>query len=263
MKIGRIRVLAGFAMLILCISVCTNTSNAAEVWSDNFDDENLDGWTIFAYTNGTSLVTKAGNFSAAGGVMTVLDDDINVARYNSTTNVGTWSFDMYVPDDGEGSIDVMFMSNGTRPFPAYSSMTVAVEAWLDMDRFDLWELRGNLQGNLFAQYTPPGGLEGWHHFDVSRTSGGRFLLYLNGTLISDTVNNDVTSSTYLEVVCWNASGAAIDNIVVDDEPLLPPTTTPSTTPTPTAIPLPWDLIAIVSGVAVVVIVLAIVCLKRR
>ena len=243
------------------MSVFTGTAEAAVVWSEDFES-GLTDWTILGY-NGTTSLPIAGNYSDADGMLTSLDDDHNLARHDSTTSVGTWSFDMFVPDDddGNGAVDVMFMSNGTRPFPIYSSMTVSFEAWYNMDRFDLWELRGNGEGILLDQYTPSAGIEGWWHVEVSRSSGGHFWVYLNENLIMDVVNNDVTSSTYFEFYCGNSTGAALDNIVVSDEVLPPPETSP--TPTPTATPIPLELIAIGVGVVAVVVILAVVCMRRK
>ena len=66
-------------------------------------------------------------------------------------------------------------------------------------------------------------------------------------------------STYLECYGVNATGAAFDNIMVNDTIL--PTATP--TPTTSAPPeIPYLLIAVGVGVAVLVII-AIVCLRRR
>ena len=124
MKTRWMHVIAGLTMFVLCISVCTTTTNAAEVWSDDFHDPNLPGWTFFGHENDTSHVEIGGNFSAASGMLTVLDDDFNVARQNSSTNVGTWSFDMFVPDDddGHGFIGVDFMSNGSL-FPVHGNVS--------------------------------------------------------------------------------------------------------------------------------------------
>jgi len=102
-------------------------------------------------------------------------------------------------------------------------------------------------------------LAGWHHIEVSRNSDNRFLLTLNGTLEANVTSTSVTSSTYFQVLCNNVTGAAIDNIVVE-EPIPTPTPTP-TTPPPDS-PL-WILITVGGGVAVAVIVLAVVYLRRR
>ncbi|MHA2356835.1 MAG: hypothetical protein ACXADC_16815 [Candidatus Thorarchaeota archaeon] len=246
MKTESIQLIAGLAMFVLCISVCTTTSNAAVVWSDDFET-GLDDWTLFGYESRTSTVTIEGNFSDTGGVMTVLDDDINVARHDSTVNTGTWSFDIFVQDDGEGYLYLLFMSNGAIPASAGPSTFVCVGVWMTEGKFIVWQRveSSNAVRNIYVDT-----LQGWHHIEVGRTSGGRFLVSFNGTLKDDFVSNDVTTSTYLEVFCGNATGCAIDNLVVDDEP-------------PDLPPPSWELIAIGGGVAVVAIVSAVVFLRRR
>jgi hypothetical protein len=270
MKTHWIKKLSCFMMLVLCLSVFTATAEAVEVWSDDFDDGNYDGWSVLAYESATSLVTIEGNFSATSGMLTVLDDDFQRARINSTTNVGTWSFDMYVPEGATGGIDVIFMSNGTRPYPLFASRMISVECWIEAGRFDFWELIGAEEGRLFHQFIPDEGLFGWHHFDVTRSIGGDLNLFHNGTHLHRETGSLVTTSAYFEFWCWNATGAAIDNIEVNDEIIVtppPPVTTtpePTTTPTPTTPPpeIPYLLVAVGAGAAVVV-VLAVVCLRRR
>ncbi|MHA2313435.1 MAG: hypothetical protein ACXADF_18300 [Candidatus Thorarchaeota archaeon] len=258
----------------LCISICTATSSATVIWSDYFDDGIPDGWTIFGYENQASQVIIPGNISAENFMLEVLDDDFNVARHDSDTNVGTWSFDLFVPheNDGEGWVYVNIMSNGTRPAPAYPAMRVTIGAWISEGRLVIWSYYGYESEihHHFLGYP----MEGWHHIAVSRSSEGRFLVAINGTLKANYTSNAVTSSTYLEFSCKNATGATLDNLVVDDDPNefwnhvdltnttpTTPTTTTPTTPTP---PLPIDptLLLMVGGAAVVVIVLAIVFLRR-
>jgi hypothetical protein len=246
MKTRSIQLIAGLAMFVLCISVCTTTTNAAVVWSDDFET-GLDGWTIFGYESRTSTVTIEGNFSDTGGVMTVLDDDINVARHDSTVNGGTWSFDMFVQDDGLGLFYLMFMSDGAIPTSAGPSTFVCVGAWITEGKFIVWQHVGSSNAVRDINVDL---LQGWHHIEVNRTSGGRYLVSFNGTLKADFASNDVTTSTYLEVFSRNATGCAVDNLVVDDETQSPER-------------LPWELIVIGGGVAVVAIVLAVVFLRRR
>jgi hypothetical protein len=204
----------------------------------------------------SSQVTIEGNFSTASGMLTALDDDINIARHNSTVNVGTWSFDLFVPDEYFRSIYVDFMSTGSKPNP-YPSMHVSIGAWFDGDRFVVMKNSSTTPYERLSDIYVDS-LQGWHHIDVSRTSDGHFYVWFNGTLEDDFVNNDVTNSTYLEFFCDNATDAAIDNLVVSDTNYTP---SPPTTPPPASVP--WELIAIGGGVAAVVIVLVIVFLRRR
>lgn len=266
MKTKRMYILAGIATLVLCMSIVTNTAQAVEVWSEDFNDELMTGWTTFAFESWEDGPIIAGNFSAEGGMLVSLDDDGNFARHDSTVNVGTWSFDLYVPDMVDGYVGVAFMSNGTRPFE-FDTRMISIEATtVGIDRFIFWWIRGASNATAtnavaVTAYTPTESILGWHHIDVTRTSGGLFNIFFNGSFEYTTVTNDVTSSTYLECFASNATGAAFDNIVVSNTiDVTPPATTP-TTPDPT--PIPWDLIAIGGGVAVVVIVLVIVVIKRR
>jgi hypothetical protein len=257
MKTRLIQLIAGITLCVLCISVWPTT--AAVIWEDDFDD--LDGWTFFGYeddgTGNWSVLVEGieGNFSAEGGMLNVLDDGVRIAKHNSPANVGTWSFDMYIPETDSGCIDVVFMSDGGRPGfdnpggsgAVFSGNWVALEAYVDADYFIFWYAEeGDV--SVFTNWR----IEhyGWHHFEISRTSDGYFTLWLNGTQKSLPATNDVTSSVYLELWCWNATGWAVDNIVVEAETPPPP---------------PPDIVpyVIVGGVAAVVIVLAVVILRRR
>jgi hypothetical protein len=259
MKTRWIQLIAGLAMVVLCISTCTTTTNADVIWEDDFSDPNLPGWSFYGYASITNYTKTEGNFSAADGTLKVLDDDVNVARHDSTTSVGTWSFDMFVPDDGTGTVYLEFMSNGWDHYYHPNSSVLVVGAKIYENRFNVWDLTGASHNP--HESIPMDSLQGWHHINVSRNSDNRILVYLNGTLEADFVCHHVTSSTYLQLWCENAKGAAIDNLVVTDE--VPITTTPTPTPTTPPPTLPWELIAIGGGVVVVVIVLAIVCLRRR
>ncbi|MFX1484315.1 MAG: hypothetical protein ACFFCP_14130 [Promethearchaeota archaeon] len=245
----------GVILSLLCFSLVAGTASATVVWSEDFT-AGMPNWTTFAFLDWNTGPTVAGNFSVQGGALTVLDNDVNYARHNSTVEVGTWSFDLFVPDAPHAYVGVSFMSNGSRPIEL-DSRWIAVEATTEgTDRFNLWWQRGanNWVGDVC--YTPTGSILGWHHIEITRTSGGQFNIFFNGSLEYTTVTNDVIHSTYLECYAVNATGAAFDNIVVDDQ--LPTTTTTTTTG---ASP-PWDLIAI-GGVVVVIVVLLVVVLFRR
>ena len=257
MKTRWMYLFTGFAILVLCISVYPANVSADILWQDNFD-AGMGDWTTFAFLNWNTGPTVAGNFSVQGGALTVLDNDVNYARHDSTVEVGTWSFDLFVPDTPNGFAGVSFMSNGSRPIELDSRWIAVEAAWGVIDRFNIWWQRGadNWIGDVC--YTPTGSILGWHHIDVTRTSGGSINVFFNGTFEYNTVTNDVIHSTYLECYAVNATGAAFDNIVVSDT--IDITTEPTTTAPPPEIP--YILIAV--GVAVVVLFLvAVVFLRRR
>jgi hypothetical protein len=258
MKTRWIQLIAGLTMFVLCISVCTTTANAAEAWSEYFE-AGLTEWTIYGYIYdelGEDPVPTEGNFSYASGMLVALDDDVNIARHDSDTSVGTWSFDMFVPDDddGHGNVYVEFLSNGSSFIEFGNASFVSVGAYFDGNEFVLWSIVGSSY-SVYKHITDIP-LQGWHHIEVSRSSEGRFLVSFNSTIVANVTRTSVTSSMYLQFICNSATGAAIDNIVVTipDEPTTP------TTPTPIFDPGPIILVGIV---AVVVIVLVVVFAKRR
>ena len=139
------------------------------------------------------------------------------------------------------------MSNGSRQIPTFSSDFIAVGAWRetlqDIWHFIVWTMNG-LDWIIHKRiYRDP--MRGWHHIEISRTSEGTFRVWLNGTLETEFAYNDVTVSTYLEFYCFCATGAAIDNLVVDDKPWEP------------SPPIPWDLIVFGGSIAGIVIVVAV------
>ncbi len=89
---------------------------------------------------------------------------------------------------------------------------------------------------------------GWWHINITRDFEGNFEVYINDTLGITYTDTTHTSSDLFTFTA--EAGISLDNIVVVPYPQPPP-------------PLPWELIAIGGGVAVGVIVLAIVFLRRR
>jgi hypothetical protein len=262
MNTKRILVFGIMSILVLSLSMTIKLVQATEVWSENFDTPILSDWTFFSMIDPQTGPISDGNFSAEGGVLTSKKTDFNFARHNSTVNVGTWSFDIYTPDLSDGYVGVAFLSNGSRPLSEEQTRLMAVEFDIETGTFVWWQIRHDGVMGLETPYYTGGNVDKWHHVEVSRRSNGRFNIYLNGTLIYDMVTNDVTTSLYLECYTQNAIGGAFDNIVVDDEPLPLPTSSPTPTTTQTTQDLTLVLIAVVGGVALV-IVLAVVFVKKR
>ncbi|MFW9838527.1 MAG: hypothetical protein ACFFE7_13495, partial [Candidatus Thorarchaeota archaeon] len=162
---------------------------------------------------------------------------------------------------------VEIMSNGTYGwFGATNTSFISVGYF--NEKFIVWEWVEEEIDILSNINVYP--LEGWHHIAISRSSENRFLVAFNGTLEANFTNNDVTSSTYLQFYCENCSGAAIDNLVVDNDPEefwnhVDSTTTPTTTTTPTSTPPPPGPVffALIVGTGVGVVLIAIVILRRR
>ena len=255
MKTRWIQLIAGLAMVVLCISTCATTSNAALIWEDDFDDGNFDGWTI-----------GEGNFTAASNSLECTE--VSSTRgwayiYRETgVDTGTWSFDCYLTS-GQTDDDfcITVSPQADDELVGYSFIGIRpnlVNLWIRQGASVL--KRGTWSSSSTFNDT-------WTHIDVT----------VDENMIFDVFVNDVHrlhyNASYLTggygYFAFNsrAAGNAIDNIVVNDtvDETLDFNITPTTTPTTPTTPPPIDpvVIAVVVGVTVAVIVLAIVLLRRR
>lgn len=90
----------GLVGVLLLVAFIPIPAYAAEVWSDDFDDENYDGWTV-----------TEGEFTCADGYLEVTEHDVgwnawSGIYHNSTVTSGTWSFD-YFRVTGRLSVNLM------------------------------------------------------------------------------------------------------------------------------------------------------------
>jgi hypothetical protein len=85
-----------------------------------------------------------------------------------------------------------------------------------------------------------------HHIKITRTAAGQMSVYVNGTLVVETTDNEVSTSECFKMIL--GYDYAIDNIVVDDEILIGG--------------VPMELLAVSAGVVAIVVV-TLVALKRR
>jgi len=272
MKTRWMHLIAGLTMFVLCMSVCTTTTSATVVWSDDFNDGNYDGWTICNNTelsDGEYGLTNS-NWSAANNYLQVDHEDLGVITHPSDVAYGTWSFDFRANESqvNEGqTATIEFIANNEilttddwNDTVAYYIRYLVFPGPEENKNFTL-QLRKGYYGVLTTidSYMTPI-VTGWHHIDVTRNTTGWFIVYLNGSPVLEGEDTDIDTCELFYL--WFEKGQMIDNIVVDDEVIPPPTTTPTPTPT-TPPPIDPVLIAVGGGVAVAVIVIAIVVLRRR
>lgn len=240
------------AFVFICSVLLSTTGPcfATEVWSDNFDDYNCDGWTVSgcSATDGTLRST-----STAG-----------TAYCASSVTVGTWSFDLEIQEYGSGPSEtfefgavtptVFFMSTHPDETPWYFYSVYATQVTTQTAIKPVMQIRKNSPngGGAFntwvklASHDLEDGDFGWKHIDVARTSGGQITVWLNGTLILQAVDTELDTSEYF--VFKANEEMAIDNIVLDD--------------VPKAAGIPLEFVAAGVGVTVVVIV-TVIWLKKR
>lgn len=231
----------GYALVaFLCVLLLGPiASSATEVWSDDFNDGNLDGWVADA---GTIVVdgTLRGSQST------------EVYRPCNLTS-GTWSFDvldignwrmalrpgLYVyfmsshPDAGTQITYCLRITQGTTSAGLkyiYAITRMDGEATVTLasaDGIEDSELKGTL-----------------HHIRIARTPSGHMSVFVNETLMVEAMDNEISTSECFRIIL--AYDYAIDNIVVDDAP-------PG---------IPLELLAVGAG-AVAIVVVTLVALKRR
>ena len=258
----------GFVIGLIFVFSLFPQSAAAVDWEDNFDDGNYDGWTV-AYGEWRVEWEEKWLETYLGAGM------IHRISHPSDVVVGTWSFDHYHGYDAfQEYTTVWFLTNGTdTPDENYGY-------GLRMRQNDIYliRLRGEWDQDMLisgAVYTPDEPYDKtWTHYDITRNSTGAFHVYVNATTdVAEPVFTVVdTEYSYSERLIIDVRGDVshcIDNIVVDDNITITPRA--PTTPTPTATtttegPTPlMDPILLVAGagVAGIVIVAAVVFMRRR
>lgn len=270
-------------LLLLCL-VFPNLSSANKTafvvsqsggWSDDFNDGNIDGWTVQGWNRTADPPTALpGNFTADDYTLRAYDDETNQAYHTSTVAYGSWVFDYHsVPTPNNHSY-VAFVSGPATEFDGpgweatvpyeYGIVVVNGEFASFNNTFILY--RRN-QGNI--NVIPLGEhdvdvVSGWYHINITRDFEGNFEVYFNDTLEITAVETGYTTSEIFSF--YTHAGPALDNIVVT--PREPETTTSTTTTTTTTTqvdgePLDITLLLIAGGVIAVVVVLVVIIRSRK
>jgi hypothetical protein len=193
------------------VQLVTTNARAAVVWSDNFDDGNMDGW----YTHEVS--GQPPNFTIVDGVVFSEhgEDLLNVAIHESSVAYGTWSFDIYInritgveiietaefgTNYTQDGYEVIF---ATEPRGGVGSASIQLH--------ELYATSDTTWGYNRLDYHLMNPV-GWHHVDVTRDNTGYFCVYLNGTPMLEAIDNTVTTSNGFAF----AFAGAFDNVVVSD-----------------------------------------------
>ena len=265
------------AVLLLIAVYTPIPSLAAEVWSDDFDDGNLNGWQIL--TGGFDVSDGYANGSESDyNPMYHYHNFFNTMNRSSTVVVGTWSFDLFPPPNLYYSMwnvvrirpGVHFISAGN-----YSAFTEPSHSGyaLKMDNgenpvFRLMKII-NCSDYLLAFYVTEKGYNEWFHIDITRNDDSELNVWIDGEHAMRFTDTDYSESTNLivDVIQY----MCIDNVTVSDTiDLTPPSTETTTTTTDetttadstTEAGLPFELLAIGVG-GVVVLIVIVVFLRKR
>jgi hypothetical protein len=232
-------------VFLLCsLAFGPRTVAADLVWSEDFDSP--DGWSEIGEPT----------FAENTGRGTPGERRVDIIYRQSSVSVGSWSFDVqfveewsrdhrYVPNE----VSVRFLSSDPEAAPWISYSLQISPATTATGGYLLYKIVKNPEdggGDVLADYDDPelSNMHGVHHFKITRDDAGRIAVLLNGTIIMEATNTDITTSEYFAV--FFGADFSIDNIVVDD--------------TPPGIPV--ELLAVGAG-AVAIVVVTLVALKRR
>jgi len=257
---------------------------AAPVWDDNFDDGNLDGWTevepiepsyAFDYivTDGAVYADSGDNFNAYTWL-----------THPSAVTEGQWSFDFYQPVPTSAyniqASSFIVMANGTPDdMEGYGIAIAPMMGEPPIISLSKWEGAYYDYGckTNFEVYTHDVDTAGtWVSFDVTCESGemnvfmdDEHILNCSGITYENSSMLIFTIGPNVGMVNTNVTGYGFDNVVVDDEITTFTTTTATSTPTTTTATtgtgtgIDPTLLIVAAGAAGVVIIVAIVFLKRR
>ena len=221
-KVSVLTTLGGVFLLCL-LAVGTKTCSAATIWSDNFDDGDSVGWTVFD-----------GGFSVSSYTLVPTADNSNIS-YPSTSSSGTWSFDVLT--NGQ-NWEIYFFADGLPgSMTEYGYLTFYYDG--DDPRYSFGATdSGGSGGSLRWE------LGEWVSFAATRHAAtGELTFWINGEFggaSSWSGGGGDLGSNYF-IICAGDQDCAFDNIVVSN-------TIDITTGSPSPIP-GFPIMAIAIGVA--------------
>ena len=195
-------------VLVGCSSVpidTTPTPDLSIVWTDDFDDGDMEGWGqdlnpgIFFFVEEGVLNSGPGR---AGDIY-----------HKSKVSTGTWSFDLFFPpDENSGMPYIEFCLSCGQDFDSGFGLSV-----LSMENVVVTIVRVKRGSPIYEdQVKLDGDLSGWNHFDVTRNAEGKSKVYLNGELILE-YEDELTITSDVFYLNTQIIGPFFDNLVVRNQ----------------------------------------------
>ena len=215
----------------MSIAISTNSAvvPANVVWSDDFNDGNIDDWYRWGF-NASSFEEAEANFTLADGSLRAqgLNSSYASHAYSITSGKATWEFDVDCVNNSNGHFYIAFMSGPPSgvvgdPSNEYGIMVVTGSVGVFESEFVLYR---RAQGSLDLTYVLGRyhleTVTGWHHIAITRNALGMFKVYFNGTLRISGNDNTFSFNSAGYFAIYSTGGPALDNIYVDDEIILDP-----------------------------------------
>jgi len=227
-----------------------------EVWSEDFNDGNLDNWDTMGLNISGGPSIMADNLEIIDGILVAGNGpDYNVANHSSTIVYGKWAFDfyavtgdwhhsaVYITKDGwnleegvENGYAIAFAQE------SYSVSEPGIHIAKSQDNHSTWH-----------EYwlTPINNT--WFHVEVTHLVNGTFNVYINGTQRIQWTDNELPVSSQFELAL--EPGCMVDNIVVSQLIEITTNTTDGE--------LDLTLLIFGGGIVAIVAIVLVILLKRR
>jgi hypothetical protein len=194
-------------MLVGCNSTpaeMSPTPDTSIVWSDDFEDENTQGWEEFDGVVGDEYFVENGKlaFGYNGG-------DI---IHPSTVNTGSWSADVFLGDKGGTVIDFAYIATELEPDEIRTSwITIENQPYtlISLNQWDGLSSKKLKEEKLGERER----ITGWHHIDITRDVNGLVKVYFNNQLMLEN-NVEFPYESQLIHFYTCCEGQALDNVVV-------------------------------------------------
>ena len=203
MRNQTVRTLLVMMGLVLAVLI-TTPSSAQLVWQDDFQDGNLEGWTV-----------TYGNFTVEDGTLILENDTFPTGGIYHPSNgvVGSWSFKI----TGRGW-EVHFIATATSGPNMYGYRLVRGFDQFGEAFFFEKILNDSVERLVWYRYT---GHEYSNHVNITRNVEGAFEVYIDRELVINKTDTSVMESSYF-LYFAHGNGSALDNVEVVTELYTPP-----------------------------------------
>jgi hypothetical protein len=228
-------------MLIATLGIIS--SNQAEtqiVWSDDFNDGDLEGWRAEGYYAplvGDWSYPPNGEMANIDNVLRIPGDlefrNGSIIIHESNVSYGSWSFDLHIKSAmGSSNHTHVYFIDGRpyqdpHPFTSLCCYDIMVSStqWSPKlgevpdyakEVYDLSPAYFLVKrpGVQVLAYFQEDNVDGWKHFEITRNDDGNFKVYINGTLRIEATDNSYRVSRSFWFTGESGTYAGLDNIVV-------------------------------------------------
>jgi len=191
-------------LLVILLMGCavTPTPDPSIVWSDDFEDGDMEGWEEM----GDPYVEQgAVYFGESGGVI----------FYRNPVKTGTWSFDAFLCEESVRTPEIWFIVSELGN-DQYANITINITKQ-PITKLNITHLDADEETTIDVVTVKESEiLTGWHHVDITRDDADHVKIYVDQALIYE-FNQDFPYESDGFFYYVDCQGPALDNVVVRDQ----------------------------------------------